>query len=134
MPDAITSALELQKGSADLASNVLTLDMVHQLRRDPNLEVETGLGSQVFYLTFNVTDPLLKDKRVRQASGLRDRPASHRARPVAQSGSSSQTLCCRLDTGQRQANRRWRSIRTTLRGRSACSMRPAFIRTKMACG
>src|SRR6185437_12126853 len=58
---------ELQKGSADLASNVLTLDMVHQLRRDPNLQVETGLGSQAFYLTFNVTDPLLKDKRVRQA-------------------------------------------------------------------
>ena len=67
VPDAITSALELQKGSADLASNVLTLDMVHQLRRDPNLQVETGLGSQAFYLTFNVTDPLLKDKRVRQA-------------------------------------------------------------------
>ena len=67
VPDTITSALELQKGSADLASNVLTLDMVHQLRRDPNLQVETGLGSQAFYVTFNVTDPLLKDKRVRQA-------------------------------------------------------------------
>jgi len=67
VPDAITSALELQKGSADLASNVLTLDMVHQLRRNPNLQVETGLGSQAFYLTFNATDPLLKDRRVRQA-------------------------------------------------------------------
>jgi peptide/nickel transport system substrate-binding protein len=67
VPDAITSALELQKGSADLASNVLTLDMVHELRSNPNLQVETGLGSQVFYLTFNVTDPLLKDRRVRQA-------------------------------------------------------------------
>lgn len=67
VPDTITSALELQKGSADLASNVLTLDMVRALRRNPNLRVETGLGSQVFYLTFNVTDPLLKDRRVRQA-------------------------------------------------------------------
>ena len=67
VPDTITSALELQKGSADIASNVVTLDMVHQLERNPKLKVETGEGSPVFYLTFNVTDPLLKDKRVRQA-------------------------------------------------------------------
>jgi len=67
VPDTITSALELQKGSADMASNVVTLDMVHELERNPNLKVETGQGSPVFYLTFNVTDPLLKDRRVRQA-------------------------------------------------------------------
>jgi peptide/nickel transport system substrate-binding protein len=67
VPDTITSALELQKGSADLASNVVTLDMVHELERRPNLKVEPGVGSLVVYVTFNVTDPLLKDKRVRQA-------------------------------------------------------------------
>ncbi len=67
VPDTITSALELQKGSADLASNVVTLDMVHELGRRPNLKVESGAGSPVVYVTFNVTDPLLKDKRVRQA-------------------------------------------------------------------
>ena len=67
VPDTITSALELQKGSADLASNVVTLDMVHTLESRPNLKVESGPGSPVIYVTFNVTDPLLKDKRVRQA-------------------------------------------------------------------
>ena len=67
VPDAITSALELQKGSADIASNVVTLDMVHTLARRPNLKVESGAGSPVVYMTFNITDPLLKDKRVRQA-------------------------------------------------------------------
>jgi peptide/nickel transport system substrate-binding protein len=67
VPDAITSALELKKGSADLASNVVTLDMVHTLESAPNLKVESGVGSPVVYITFNVTDPLLKDKRVRQA-------------------------------------------------------------------
>ncbi len=67
VPDTITSALELQKGSADMASNVVTLDMVHELRSVPNLKVESGLGAPVNYLTFNVTDPLLKNKRVRQA-------------------------------------------------------------------
>ncbi|HTD95525.1 MAG TPA: ABC transporter substrate-binding protein [Edaphobacter sp.] len=67
VPDAITSALELKKGSADLASNVVTLDMVHALESAPNLKVESRDGSPVVYMTFNVTDPLLKDKRVRQA-------------------------------------------------------------------
>ena len=67
VPDTITSALELKKGSADLASNVVTLDMVHTLEAEPNLKVESGGGSPVVYVTFNVTDPLLKDKRVRQA-------------------------------------------------------------------
>jgi peptide/nickel transport system substrate-binding protein len=57
----------LQKGSADLASNVVTLDMIHTLESRPNLKVESGPGSPVVYVTFNVTDPLLKDKRVRQA-------------------------------------------------------------------
>lgn len=67
VPDAITSALELKKGSADLASNVVTLDMVHTLESAANLQVESGAGSPVVYVTFNVTDILLKDKRVRQA-------------------------------------------------------------------
>jgi peptide/nickel transport system substrate-binding protein len=67
VPDTITSALELKKGSADLASNVVTLDMVHTLEAEPNLRVESGGGSPVIYVTFNITDPTLKDKRVRQA-------------------------------------------------------------------
>jgi peptide/nickel transport system substrate-binding protein len=67
VPDAITTALELQKGSADIASNVVTLDMVHELEKVPNLKVESGPGSPVNYLTFNVTDPVLKDRRVREA-------------------------------------------------------------------
>jgi peptide/nickel transport system substrate-binding protein len=67
VPDAITSALELKKGSADLASNVVTLDMVHTLESAANLQVESGIGSPVVYVTFNVTYPSLKDRRVRQA-------------------------------------------------------------------
>jgi peptide/nickel transport system substrate-binding protein len=67
VPDAITSALELKKGSADLASNVLTLDMVHALESAPNLKIETSAGSPVVYANFNVTDSVLRDKRVRQA-------------------------------------------------------------------
>jgi peptide/nickel transport system substrate-binding protein len=76
VPDTITSALELQKGSADAASNVLTPDMVYALRDAPGLETTSGPGSNVWYLNFNVADPALRDKRVRQAVALAmDRPA-----------------------------------------------------------
>jgi peptide/nickel transport system substrate-binding protein len=70
VPDTITSALELEKGSADAASNVLTPDMVYALRDARGLETATGPGSNVWYLNFNVADPALRDKRVRQAVAL----------------------------------------------------------------
>jgi peptide/nickel transport system substrate-binding protein len=76
VPDTITGALELEKGSADAASNVLTPDMVYALRDVPGLETTSGPGSNVWYLNFNVADPALRDKRVRQAVALAmDRPA-----------------------------------------------------------
>ena len=76
VPDTITSALEIQKGSADSASNVLTPDMVYALRDAPGVETTTGAGSNVWYLNFNVGDSALRDKRVRQAVALAiDRPA-----------------------------------------------------------
>ncbi|MBB5057977.1 peptide/nickel transport system substrate-binding protein [Granulicella aggregans] len=67
VPDAITTALELQKGSGDLESNAITLDMVHALRNERNLATETGPSSVVVYMNFNVQDPILRDRRVRQA-------------------------------------------------------------------
>jgi peptide/nickel transport system substrate-binding protein len=70
VPDTITSALEMQKGSADVASNVLTPDMVYALRGAPGLGIDRDAGSNVWYLNFNVQDASLKDKRVRQAVAL----------------------------------------------------------------
>ena len=67
VPDQITTALEMKKGSGDLESNAMTLDMVHALRDAANLRTETGPSSVVVYMNFNVEDPALKDKRVRQA-------------------------------------------------------------------
>ena len=67
IPDAVTVALELEKGSADIASNQLTLDMIHALEHRPNLVTETGPGSPVMYLNFNVTRGPLSHIRVRQA-------------------------------------------------------------------
>ena len=67
VPDTITAALEMKKGSADVESNVLTMDMVHALAGEPNLRIDTGTGARVDYLNFNVQDPSLRDRRVRQA-------------------------------------------------------------------
>lgn len=68
VPDATTRALELRKGSADVApSGSLSADMVGTLRRDPRLVVEQRPGTVLSYLAFNLRDPILKEVRVRQA-------------------------------------------------------------------
>lgn len=76
VPDTITAALEMRKGSGDIESNVLTPDMVHALRGERNVVVQSGPGSIVMYANFNVQDPKLRDPRVRQAIAYAmDRPA-----------------------------------------------------------
>ncbi len=67
VPDATTRALELRKGSADIAVNALTPDMVLTLEHDTNLEVLRAPGTVLSYMAFNLRDPILKDVRVRQA-------------------------------------------------------------------
>jgi peptide/nickel transport system substrate-binding protein len=66
-PDAITQALELEKGSADVAINSLPMDSLPVLEKRPNLQMEDAPGTEVQYLAFNEREPLLKDARVRQA-------------------------------------------------------------------
>jgi peptide/nickel transport system substrate-binding protein len=62
-----TQALELRKGSADIAINALTPDMVLTLQKQSKLEVLRAPGTVLAYLAFNLRDPILKDVRVRQA-------------------------------------------------------------------
>lgn len=67
VPDETTEALELRKGSGDLAINSLTPDTVVTLERDANIRVERTPGTRLAYLAFNLRDPILQDRRVRQA-------------------------------------------------------------------
>jgi peptide/nickel transport system substrate-binding protein len=67
VPDTTTRALELRKGSADIAINALTSDMVLALEREPQLQVERAPGTVLSYLAFNLRDPILGDVRVRTA-------------------------------------------------------------------
>ncbi len=66
VPDAVTRALELRKGSADVVLNSLTADMVEVLRREKGLAVEHVPGSSYQYLAFNLQDQRLSQP-VRQA-------------------------------------------------------------------
>jgi peptide/nickel transport system substrate-binding protein len=67
VPDMTTRALELRKGSADIAINSLTPDMVVTLQKEPRLGVLRSPGTVLQYMGFNYRDPILKDVRVRRA-------------------------------------------------------------------
>jgi peptide/nickel transport system substrate-binding protein len=67
VPDETTEALELRKGSGDITINSLTPDTVVTLARNPNLKVQSGPGTRLAYLGFNLRDPILSNVRVRQA-------------------------------------------------------------------
>jgi peptide/nickel transport system substrate-binding protein len=79
VPDMTTRALELRKGSADVAFNSLTGDMVVSLEKEPRLKVMHTTGTRVAYIGFNLRDPLLKDVRIRQAlaKAIDRRPIIH---------------------------------------------------------
>lgn len=67
VPDTTTRVLELRKGSADIAINDLTGDLVLALEREKKLGILRGPGTVLSYLALNLRDPVLKDQRVRQA-------------------------------------------------------------------
>jgi peptide/nickel transport system substrate-binding protein len=67
IPDTIVRALELRKGSVDIALNVLSPDMVDALRGNPQLDIVESPGTAYQYLAFNLRDPIFRDLRVRKA-------------------------------------------------------------------
>jgi peptide/nickel transport system substrate-binding protein len=67
IPEPIVMALELRKGTVDVAPNVLPADMVEVLRRDDDLDVLEAEGTRYQYIAFNLKDPVFSDIRVRQA-------------------------------------------------------------------
>jgi len=60
-------ALELRKGSVDIALNVLPPDTVTVLKDNDELEVMEAPGTNYQYIAFNLKDPVFSDLRVRKA-------------------------------------------------------------------
>ncbi len=66
VPDETMRGLELRKGAADLTVNDVSPDVAYQLQKD-HLTITQGQGVDYAYIGLNMRDPVLKDKRVRQA-------------------------------------------------------------------
>ncbi|MBI3939260.1 MAG: ABC transporter substrate-binding protein [Acidobacteria bacterium] len=67
IPDDTTRALELERGSVDLALNSVPGDMLLRLQKQPHLRVESAPGVRYQYLAFNLRHPALSKLKVRQA-------------------------------------------------------------------
>ena len=67
VPEAVVRALELRKGSVDIALNVLPPDTVSVLKDNDELEVMEAPGTNYQYIAFNLKDPVFSDLRVRKA-------------------------------------------------------------------
>ena len=66
IPDETMRGLELRKGTADLIVNDISPDIAYQLQED-NLKIAQAQGVDYTYIGVNLRDPVLKDRRVRQA-------------------------------------------------------------------
>jgi peptide/nickel transport system substrate-binding protein len=69
VPDDTMRGLELRKGDVDLVVNDLPPDLVHGLSAVSHLRVTTNAGTDYAYMGLNLRDPVLADRRVRQAIG-----------------------------------------------------------------
>ena len=67
VPEAVVRALELRKGSVDIALNVLPPDTVRVLKDNPNLDVMEAPGTNYQYIAFNLKDRLFSDLQIRKA-------------------------------------------------------------------
>ncbi|MGC9027954.1 MAG: ABC transporter substrate-binding protein [bacterium] len=67
IPDDLTRILELEKGSIDLLVNAVPPDAVNTLKKNEHIRIITGSGNDYEYLGFNMRDPILKIKSVREA-------------------------------------------------------------------
>ena len=67
VPDEVMRGLELRKGTIDIVVNDVSPDILHQLRRDEQLQTATAPGVDYQYIGINLRDPALGDVRVRRA-------------------------------------------------------------------
>jgi peptide/nickel transport system substrate-binding protein len=67
VPDEVMRGLELRKGTIDLVINDVSPDILHELRREDQLQTTTAPGVDYQYIGINLSDPALNDVRVRRA-------------------------------------------------------------------
>jgi peptide/nickel transport system substrate-binding protein len=70
IPDNTVRAVGLESGTLDLIQSPLAGQDVKRLKGDPKIAVTQATGLGITYLNLNTVDPVLADKRVRQALAL----------------------------------------------------------------
>ncbi|HYV86772.1 MAG TPA: ABC transporter substrate-binding protein, partial [Patescibacteria group bacterium] len=66
IPAETARLLELLTGGVDLVVNDLSPDQLERVRREPGYRVLSRPGRNAVYMAFNLDDPVLRDRRVRQ--------------------------------------------------------------------
>jgi peptide/nickel transport system substrate-binding protein len=69
IPDEIMRGLELKKGTVDIVVNDVSPDTVERFREEHAMQIVESIGTDYAYVGINLRDPILADKRVRQAIG-----------------------------------------------------------------
>ncbi len=67
IPDNTVRFLEMRKGTVNLVINGIELDYLPLVDQDPNLQLVAGPGVNYSYIGLNLTDPILKQRSVREA-------------------------------------------------------------------
>lgn len=67
IPDATTLVLELRRGSVQMEVNCIPFENVDEFTKSADFKVVKSPGSVYQYLAFNLKDPILAKKEVRQA-------------------------------------------------------------------
>ena len=70
VPDALVRVLEFKKGSIDFMQNDIEPDMLPWLRRNTSADIDVHQGTTFQYIGINLTHPILKQLKVRQALAL----------------------------------------------------------------
>ncbi|MFY9270549.1 MAG: ABC transporter substrate-binding protein [Candidatus Manganitrophaceae bacterium] len=90
IPEDSVRLLELEKGNIDLLQNAFTPDALPRLQQNPKLKIIQAPSTTYTYIGFNLKDPILQNRSVREAIALaidRDEITEHLfkglARPAA---------------------------------------------------
>lgn len=70
VPDAMVRVLEFKKGSIDFMQNDLEPDVLPWIERNTDADIEARAGTTFQYIGINLTHPVLRHKKVRQALAL----------------------------------------------------------------
>jgi peptide/nickel transport system substrate-binding protein len=87
VPDEIMRGLELKKGTVDIVVNDIGPDTVEKFREEGSMQLAAAPGTDYAYISVNLRDPALADRRVRHAIGYaidRDAIVKYLRRGLAQ--------------------------------------------------